>query len=57
MTSLSQEKHSEEMNDQMLIRREKMQTLREQGTEPFHSGFHRTHLSKDLHEAYELLTS
>lgn len=53
---MSQEKHSEEMNDQMLIRREKMQTLREQGTEPFHSGFHRTHLSKELHEAYDALT-
>ncbi|MDE1548072.1 lysine--tRNA ligase [Jeotgalibaca caeni] len=44
------------MNDQMLIRREKMQDLREQGLEPFHSGFHRTHLSKELHETYDALT-
>ena len=56
MTSLSQEKHSEEMNDQLITRREKMVNMREQGAEPFHSGFERTHLSKDLHDAYEELT-
>ena len=56
VTSLSEEKHSEEMNDQLLIRREKMTTMREKGTEPFHSGFERTHLSQELHDAYEKFT-
>lgn len=56
MTSLSEEKHSEEMNDQLLIRREKMQRLREDGMDPFNNGFHRTHLSKELHDAYDHLS-
>jgi lysyl-tRNA synthetase, class II len=56
VTSLSQEKHSEELNDQLIVRREKMQNLRESGVEPFHSGFNRTHLSQELHETYDSLT-
>ncbi|AZP05665.1 lysine--tRNA ligase [Jeotgalibaca ciconiae] len=44
------------MNDQLLVRREKMQNLREEGTEPFHSGFRRTHMSQELHDTYDSLT-
>jgi len=50
---LSQEKHSEEMNDQLLIRREKMTTLREEGTEPFNNGFVRSHVSAEIHQAFD----
>lgn len=53
---MSQENNFEEMNDQLIIRREKMQQLREQGNEPFSNGFKRTHLSQELHEAYDGLT-
>ncbi|UJF16649.1 lysine--tRNA ligase [Jeotgalibaca sp. MA1X17-3] len=44
------------MNDQLIIRREKMKHLREEGMDPFHNGFKRTHLSKELHEAYDHLS-
>ena len=53
---MSQENNFEEMNDQLIIRREKMQQLREQGNEPFSNGFKRTHMSQELHEAYDGLT-
>lgn len=53
---MSQEKNYEEMNDQLIIRREKMQQLREQGNEPFSNGFKRTHLSQELHDAYDGLS-
>lgn len=49
---MSQEKHSQEMNDQLVVRREKMQHLREEGVEPFSAGFQRTHLAKELHDKY-----
>ncbi|MGP6139204.1 MULTISPECIES: lysine--tRNA ligase [unclassified Jeotgalibaca] len=44
------------MNDQLIIRREKMQNLREQGNEPFSNGFKRTHLSQELHDTYDGLS-
>ena len=53
---MSQEKHSEEMNDQLLIRREKMQALREEGIEPFQNGFVRTHLSATIHQEFDAFT-
>lgn len=56
MTALSQENHHEEMNDQLIIRREKMQQLRDEGKDPFSNGFKRTHLSAELHAAYDELT-
>lgn len=45
--------HNQEMNDQLIVRREKMQELQEAGVDPFGSRFERTHSSKDLHEAYD----
>jgi lysyl-tRNA synthetase class 2 len=43
----------EEMNDQLIVRREKMAELREKGLDPFGSRFERTTNSKELHETYD----
>lgn len=43
----------EELNDQMKVRREKMENLREAGIDPFGHRFVRTHSSLDLHSAYD----
>ena len=48
--------HTEELNDQLQVRREKLQTLRDRNIEPFGGKFDRTHLSKELHETYDALT-
>jgi lysyl-tRNA synthetase class 2 len=45
--------HLDELNDQLLVRRQKMLDIRESGLDPFGSKFERTHLSSDLHEKYE----
>lgn len=42
----------EELNDQFLVRREKMNTMRENGLDPFGKRFDRTHLTKELVEQY-----
>jgi len=38
----------EELNDQLLVRRQKMTNIRENGMDPFGSRFERTHLSSDV---------
>lgn len=43
---------SEELNDQLLVRREKMQTFRDNGMDPFGGRFERTHLSQEIIEQY-----
>ncbi|MDT2583838.1 lysine--tRNA ligase [Lactococcus petauri] len=43
----------EELNDQMKVRREKMETLRESGIDPFGHKFTRTHNSAELHVEYD----
>lgn len=43
----------EELNDQLKVRREKMEQLREKNIDPFGERFERTHLSSELHEAYD----
>jgi len=43
----------EELNDQMKVRREKMENLREAGIDPFGHKFTRTHNSAELHAAYD----
>lgn len=48
-----QQTHLEELNDQMLVRREKMENLREEGIDPFGKRFDRTHNSKELHEQFD----
>ncbi|MDR0921423.1 MAG: lysine--tRNA ligase [Lactobacillales bacterium] len=49
---MTQENPAVEMNDQMKIRREKMEHLREEGIDPFGHRFDRTHNSAELHELY-----
>lgn len=46
----------EELNDQLLVRREKMQKLREQGMDPFGKRFERTHTSQELFASYDILS-
>ena len=43
------------LNDQLLVRRNKMNELREQGIDPFGKRFDRTHLSEALKKQYESL--
>ncbi|KEK21726.1 lysine--tRNA ligase [Bacillus gaemokensis] len=42
----------EELNDQLLVRREKLHNLREQGIDPFGKRFERTHATKELLSLY-----
>ncbi len=53
MVSVSQ--NHEELNDQLVVRREKMNSLREQGVDPFGKRFDRTHQSQQLVEEYSQL--
>lgn len=48
--------HLDELNDQLLVRRQKMDELRENGLDPFGSRFERTHLSNEIREGYEGFT-
>lgn len=43
----------EELNDQMVVRRQKMEQLREEGIDPFGQRFERTHQSAELHEVFD----
>lgn len=43
---------SEELNEQMTVRREKLATYREQGLDPFGDKFVRTHVAQELHDLY-----
>lgn len=42
----------EELNDQLQVRRDKMQSLRDAGKDPFGKRFDRTHLSQDILDTY-----
>ena len=44
---------AEELNDQMLVRREKMENLRNEGIDPFGKRFVRSHNSKELHDKFD----
>lgn len=44
---------SEELNEQMRVRRDKLNEYLEVGIDPFGGKFNRTHLAKDLKEEYE----
>lgn len=48
--------HLEDLNDQLQVRREKLQTLRDRNIDPFGGKFNRTHLSTELHETYDALS-
>ncbi|MFD1021171.1 lysine--tRNA ligase [Thalassobacillus hwangdonensis] len=47
---------TEELNDLMRVRREKLDTYREQGMDPFGGKFERTDYAEDLKEKYESFT-
>lgn len=47
---------SEELNDQAIVRREKMDAIREAGHDPFGQRFERTHLTNELHEQYDAIS-
>ncbi|WP_342536655.1 lysine--tRNA ligase [Sporosarcina sp. FSL K6-3508] len=48
--------HLYEMNDQLLVRRQKMNDIREGGLDPFGQRFERTHLTNEIRSAYEELS-
>jgi len=47
---------SEELNEHMLVRREKMNDMRAKGIDPFGDKFERTHLASELIEEYDQFT-
>ncbi|WP_431028627.1 lysine--tRNA ligase [Lysinibacillus sp. LZ02] len=53
MTNVS---NIEELNDQLLVRRQKMTDIREGGLDPFGSRFERTHLSNEVKQENEAFT-
>ena len=46
-------KQEQPMNDQLRVRREKMQELRDNGMDPFGHRFERTHLAAEIHTAFD----
>ncbi len=48
--------HLDELNDQLLVRRQKMSDIRAKGLDPFGSKFERTHLSNEINEKFEDLS-
>ncbi len=48
--------HLDELNDQLLVRRQKMKDIRESGLDPFGSKFERTHLSAAIKNEYDSFT-
>lgn len=48
--------HLDELNDQLLVRRQKMMDIRESGLDPFGSKFNRTHLSDAIIKEYDAFT-
>lgn len=51
-----QRQEQEELNDQMLVRRQKLEHLQEEGIDPFGKRFERTHNSGELHELFDQRT-
>ncbi|WP_198029959.1 lysine--tRNA ligase [Oceanobacillus manasiensis] len=47
---------SEELNEHMRVRRDKLNSYREQGLDPFGSKFERTHLAQELLASYDQFT-
>lgn len=45
--------NQETLNDQLMVRREKMNELRKRGIDPFGGRFERTHFSSELQETFE----
>lgn len=53
---VKENEHLENLNDQMIVRREKRDELRAKGIDPFGGRFERTHYSSELKEAYDQFT-
>ncbi|WP_265459852.1 lysine--tRNA ligase [Enterococcus sp. HY326] len=51
-----QQNSQQELNDQMLVRRQKMEELQAEGIDPFGKRFDRTHNSQELHELFDQRT-
>jgi len=45
--------NQDELNDQMLVRRQKMEELQDKGIDPFGHRFDRTHSSNEIHEEFD----
>ena len=45
--------NQQSMNDQLRVRRQKMQELRDEGVDPFGHRFERDFLNKELHDKFE----
>lgn len=52
----SDEVMSEELNDQLLVRRQKMNDLREQGIDPFGKKYERTHLTEEIISLFDAIS-
>ncbi|EXJ23432.1 Lysyl-tRNA synthetase (class II) [Alkalibacterium sp. AK22] len=51
---MSQEAQNQEtLTDQLIVRRDKMNDLKDRGVDPFGGRYERTHFSRELHEAYD----
>lgn len=46
----------EELNDQLLVRRQKLENIRSKGIDPFGHRFERTHLSSEVFKQFGELT-
>lgn len=54
MTTVSQDNETlENLTDQLVVRREKMEELKERGIDPYGDRYVRTHYSKELQETYD----
>lgn len=52
---MGQKDNQREMNDQLKVRREKLQLLKDEGIDPFGSRFDRTHMAAELHSEFEAI--
>jgi lysyl-tRNA synthetase class 2 len=52
----SESEMNEELNDQLIVRREKMEALRQKGIDPFGQRFERQHFSEDILKRFDGLT-
>lgn len=48
--------HLDELNDQLLVRRQKMTSISESGLDPFGGRFERTHLSEEVRSEFEAIS-
>src|SRR5690554_403558 len=55
MTDNHQHETEQELNDQLIVRREKMQAMADADVNPFNIGFEKTHLSADLIAEYDAM--